>query len=145
MALYVRELTTKENAQLREWKDGNDKYLKHRSQVILLSNQKYRIPEIGVILNAHPTNLRKWIHRFNEHGPNGLISSRSGGPPSRFTEEQKQKIIELAKKRPRDLGLNFTRWTLYKLVNQAVKRGVVDSISHEYVRQILKAKGVDYR
>ncbi len=145
MALYVRELTTEEDTQLREWKDGNDKDLKHRSRVILLSSQGYRIPEISTIVKAHPTNLRKWVHRFNERGPDGLISPRSGGPPPRFTEEQKQKITELAEKRPRDLGLNFTRWTLHKLADQAVKRDIVDSISHEYVRQILKARGVDYR
>ena len=145
MALYVRELTTEEDTQLREWKDGNDKDLKHRSRVILLSSQGYRIPEISTIVKAHPTNLRKWVHRFNERGPDGLISPRSGGPPPRFTEEQKQKITELAEKRPRDLGLNFTRWTLHKLADQAIKRDIVDSISHEYVRQILKARGVDYR
>ena len=145
MALYVRELTTEEDTQLREWKDGNDKDLKHRSRVILLSSQGYRIPEISTIVKAHPTNLRKWVHRFNERGPDGLISPRSGGPPPRFTEEQKEKITELAEQRPRDLGLNFTRWTLHKLADQAVKRDIVDSISHEYVRQILKARGVDYR
>ena len=145
MALYVRELTTEEDTQLREWKDGNDKDLKHRSRVILLSSEGYRIPEISTIVKAHPTNLRKWVHRFNERGPDGLISPRSGGPPPRFTEEQKEKITELAEKRPRDLGLNFSRWTLHKLADQAVKRDIVDSISHEYVRQILKARGVDYR
>ncbi|MGB0384615.1 MAG: helix-turn-helix domain-containing protein [Ardenticatenaceae bacterium] len=145
MALYVRKLEDEEKELLTVWKDGEDADLKHRSRVILLSSDGYRIPEISTIVKAHPTNLRKWVHRFNQRGSDGLISPRSGGPPPRFTEEQKEQIADLAQQPPRELGLNFSRWTLHKLADQASKRGIVDSISHEYVRQILKAKGVDYR
>ncbi|MBA3533607.1 MAG: helix-turn-helix domain-containing protein [Ardenticatenales bacterium] len=145
MALYVRELRAHEEQQLRRWLDGEDKDLRHRARVILLSSQGYRVPEISPMVSAHPTNLRKWIHRFNQRGPKGLISPRSGGPPPRFTEDQKKRLISLAQQRPRDLGLQFSRWTLHKLAEQAVKRGIVDSISHEYVRQILKKAGMDYR
>jgi transposase len=145
MALYVRELKEEENRQLRRWIEEDDSTLRHRARVILLSSQGYRIPEIGALLGAHPTNLRKWIHRFNARGPEGLISPRSGGPPPRFTEEQKQQIIRLAKQNPRALGLNFSRWTLHKLAEEARKRKIVDSISHEYVRQILADANVAYR
>jgi hypothetical protein len=51
----------------------------------------------------------------------------------------------LAQIRPRELGLNFTRWTLHKLAQQAAKRGIVDRISHECVRQILKEADCDYK
>lgn len=96
-------------------------------------------------MQAHPTNLRKWIHRFNERGIRGLISPRSGGPPPRFTEDQKQRIVAMSQQRPRELGLTFNRWTLHRLAEQAEKRAIVDSISHEYIRQILKSAGTDYR
>lgn len=145
MALYVRDLTPAEVELLKGWKNGEEKDLKHRSTVILLSGEGYRIPEISKIVKAHPTNLRKWVHRFNQLGPDGLVSPRSGGPPPRFTEEQKDQIAELAQQNPRELGLNFSRWTLHKLANQAAERGLVDNISHEYVRQILKARELDYR
>lgn len=145
MALYVRDLKGQEEDQLRRWVNSEDKELSHRARVILLSSEGYRVPEISPMVQAHPTNLRKWIHRFNQRGPKGLISPRSGGPPPRFTEDQKEKIITLSQKRPRELGLQYSRWTLHKLAEQAAKRGIVDSISHEYVRQILKKAGVDYR
>lgn len=145
MALYVRQLKSQEEKQLRRWLTGDDKDLCHRARVILLSSEGYRVPEISPLVQAHPTNLRKWIHRFNQRGPKGLISPRSGGPPPRFSEEQKDKIIWLSQKRPRELGLQYSRWTLHKLADQAAERGIVDSISHEYVRQILKSAGVDYR
>lgn len=145
MVLYVRELTEAENALLRSWISGGDPDLKHRARVILLSADGYRIPEIGEIVNAHPANLRKWIHRFNQSGCQGLVSTRSGGAKPRFSEEQKRKIIALAETRPRELGLNFTKWTLHRLAEQAEKRKIVDRISHEYVRQILLAANCSYR
>lgn len=145
MVLYARDLTETEHEVLRSWLEGNEPDLKHRARVILLSSDGYRIPEIGEMVGAHPANLRKWIHRFNEKGQKGLISTRSGGAKPRFTEEQKRRIVALAESRPRDLGLNFTRWTLHRLAEQAEKQKIVDRISHEYVRQILLAANCTYR
>lgn len=145
MALYVRSLKPQEEEQLRSWLDSDDRELKHRAKVILLSSEGYRVPEISPMVEAHPTNLRKWIHRFNQCGTRGLITPRSGGPPPRFTEAQKEEIVALSQKRPRELRLPFSRWTLHRLAEQAVEQGIVSKISHEYVRQILKQADSDYR
>lgn len=145
MALYARKLTKAEEKQLKRWLTGNDPVLRHRAKVILLSSQGYRVPEIGPLVESHPANLRKWIHRFNERGCQGLQTVRSGGPGLRFSPRQRQEIIRLAQINPRDLGLNFSRWTLHKLARQAVKRGIVERISHECVRQILKQACCQYK
>lgn len=145
MAIYVRDLKSHEEETLRAWLEHEDPEMRHRARVILLSHAGYRVPEISTIVDAHPTNLRKWIHRFNESGPDGLISPRSGGAPPRFTEEQKQQIVELAQIPPKELDLPFRRWTLHKLADQAAEQGIVDSISHEYVRQLLMEADVDHR
>ena len=145
MALYVRKLTEAEQKQLCSWLACNDPAMQHRARVVLLSSQGYRVPEIGSLVKAHPANLRKWIHRFNERGCEGLRTVHSGGPRLRFSAQQRDEIIRLAQSRPRELGLNFTRWTLHKLAQQAAKRGIVVRISHECVRQILKSARCDYR
>jgi transposase len=145
MVLYAREFSEAEHETLKAWLEGGEPDLKHRARVILLSGEGYRIPEIGAMVGAHPANLRKWIHRFNHKGCRGLISTRSGGAKPRFTEEQKKRIVALAETRPRDLGLNFTKWTLHRLAEQAEKQRIVDRISHEYVRQILLAAQCTYR
>jgi transposase len=145
MVLYAREITAEEEKQLRDWATGEDEELKKRSELILLSQEGYRIPEIGPMLDAHPANLRKWIHRFNDDGPDGLITKRSGGPKPRFGEKQKQQIVELAETPPRELGLPFSRWTLHRLADQAAARDIVNSISHERVRQILLARDCEYK
>ncbi len=145
MALYVRELTNAEQRQLQLWLTCNDPVMKHRARVVLLSSEGYRVPEIGSLVEAHPANLRKWIHRFNERGCEGLRTVHSGGPRQRFSTQQRQEIVRLAQANPRDLGLHFSRWTLHKLAQQATKRGIVNRISHECVRQILNGAECDYR
>lgn len=138
MALYVRELSEAEKRQLELWSAGDDATMKHRAEIILLSSQGYRVPEIGSLVGSHPANLRKWIHRFNRQGCEGLRTVRASGSRLRFTVQQRLQIVQLARARPRELGLNFTRWTLHRLAQQAAHRGIVDRISHECVRQILK-------
>ncbi len=138
MVLYARKLTDAEEEQLKHWLTGNYPVLRHRARVILLSSQGYRVTEIGPLVESHPANLRKWIHRFNERGCEGLQTVRSGGPRLRFSPQQRQEILRLAQTKPRDLGLDFSHWTLHRLAQQAVKRGIVERISHECVRQILK-------
>ena len=145
MVLYVRELEEREQQRLERWAQADDGELCHRAKIILLSAQGYRVPEIGELLGAHPANLRKWIHRFNKTSCQGLRTRRSGGAKPRFSEEQKQRIVALASKKPRDLGLTYTSWTLHRLAEQAQQRQIVDAISHEYVRQILKAANITYR
>lgn len=145
MVLYVRKMLAEEERQLQEWVASDDTELSRRARLILLSSQGYRIPEIGPMLEAHPANLRKWIHRFNEDGCEGLTTKRSGGPKPRFSRKQKEQIIALAQTPPRELGLPFTRWTLHRLAEEAQKRQIVQAISHERVRQILLDANCAYK
>lgn len=145
MALYARELTETEERQLRTWLVGSDAAMQHRARVVLLSSQGYRVPEIGPLVHSSPANLRKWIHRFNGLGCEGLNTVHSGGPRLRFTREQRQGIVALAQANPRDLGFNFSRWTLHQLAAKACERQIVERISHECVRQILHDAHCDYR
>ena len=144
MVLYVRELVPGEKRELEQWLARDDSELSHRARVIMLSAEGRRVPEIARLVGAHPANLRKWLHRFNQQGCCGLLTVRAGGAKPRFTETQKRRILDLAKRPPRELGLNFSSWTLHKLAEQAEKRHIVDQISHEYVRQILKANACAY-
>jgi transposase len=145
MVLYVKELDGKEKKQLQEWMDCRDAELRHRARIVLLSADGYRVTEIAHLTDSHPANLRKWIHRFNRHSCKGLVTVRAGGAKPRLSNEQKEGIIALARSEPRDLGLNFTSWTLHKLAEQAQERNIVDRISHEYIRQILKAANCCYK
>jgi transposase len=142
MAIYVRGLREHEQKRLWEWaQHRNNTNMWKRAHVILLSAQGYTVPQISSQVGLHPINVRKWIHRFNRYGLSGLQSGKSPGRPPRFTEEQKQIIAQLAQISPSRLGLPFRRWSLQRLREYLIHSGVVDTISAETVRQILRSTG----
>lgn len=140
MAVYVRRISEEERRQLRAWLYSQDKDLRHRVLVICLSNQGYTIPEIAKITNHHPTNLRPWIRRFNKYGPEGLKTRHGGGPRTTIGLVERRAIVQLARE-----GNKGRQWTLHGLAKAAAEQGIVDSISHEWVRQVLHDAGVDWR
>src|SRR5438477_7534317 len=44
--------------------------------------------------------LRDWVHRFNEHGPDGLLNIKPPGRPCRLSAEQKEALCELVEAGP---------------------------------------------
>ncbi|MCS7220338.1 MAG: helix-turn-helix domain-containing protein [Anaerolineae bacterium] len=140
MAIHVRGLREHEQKRLWEWaQHHNNVNMWKRAHIILLSAQGYTVPQISLQVGLHPINVRKWIHRFNRYGLSGLQSGKSPGRPPRFTDEQKQTIIQLAQVSPSRLGLPFSRWSLQRLREYLIRSGVVDTISAETIRQILRS------
>jgi putative transposase len=62
---------------------------------------------------------------------------RSGAPP-RFTAEELAQIIAVACEPPADSGRPVTHWTPREVADEAVKRGIVKSISPRHVDRVLK-------
>ncbi len=52
---------------------------------------------------------------------------------------------KLAKSRPAEHGLPFSAWSLAKLADFLVAEGVVDDISHEGLRALLREEGVTFQ
>jgi transposase len=146
MALYVRELGEDERKQLDHLiqEQENDLPLQ-RLLIILLSSQGRRVMEISRAVDLHPINVRKWIHRFNADGIDGLRSGKSPGRPPLFTDEQRDRIVQVAGTDPRRQGLPFSQWSLQRLRKYLMEREIVDQISVETIRQILRSNGVRHR
>ena len=70
----IRPITDDERNILYNLIDDADKESSYRAKIILLKDEGYTVPEIRVATNHHDTNIRKWIHRFNEKGIEGIIS-----------------------------------------------------------------------
>ncbi|MEZ4678976.1 MAG: helix-turn-helix domain-containing protein [Caldilineaceae bacterium] len=107
--------------------------------IILLSAEGKSVPEISQTVNLHPINVRKWIHRYGANGVSGLRSGKSPGRPKLFTSKQRLQISQIAGTSPRQLGLNFSRWSLQRLRRYLIEQGVVDRISIETIRQIIQS------
>lgn len=145
MTLYVRPLSDRERQHLdRMIAESRPETLGTRAHIVLLSSQGYKSTEIASLVGRHPASVRKWIHRFNTEGVSSLINAPSPGRKRSYTDEQAQKMIEIALTEPRALGQPFSRWSLHRLVRYLVDTGVVDTISHDTVWRILRSKGIHF-
>ncbi len=142
MALYVRPVKADEKPRLEEMAKGSDEELARRARIVLMSAQRTGVHEIAASIGLHPINVRKWIHRFDKSGVKGLLPRRSPGRPRLFSKQQREAIVKLATTDPRALGLDFDAWSLQRLRNQLIERGVVSEVSPETIRQQLIRSGL---
>jgi len=123
-----------------------EEHIKKRVHAIILSGiHKYKVSEISKIVNLHPNHLRKWIKRYNKEGIDIILNSPRTGKKKKITEDIKNKIIEIAKIPPRKLGLLFSNWTLHKLKKYLEENKIIEKISHETIRKILKETNIEIK
>jgi len=145
MALYTRKLKQQERKNLEAHLRAPEEDLPaHRLQIIMLSAAGKRVPEISEEVHLHPINVRKWIHRFNQQGLDGLRSGKSPGRPPVFGDEQRNEIVQIANTNPRVLGLHYSRWSLQRLRRYLMEHQIVDHISVETIRQIIQSHEIVY-
>jgi hypothetical protein len=73
-----------------------DKESGYRAKIILLKDEGYTVPQIRKITNHHDHNIRKWIHRFNEKGIDGIISKKHNHKQHKFDKYIEKKIVDIA-------------------------------------------------
>ena len=145
---FLRSITDDERNILYTLIDKSDKESNYRAKIILLKDEDYTVPEIRMATNHHDTNIRKWIHRFNEKGIEGIISRKHIHKPVKITPEIEKKIVDMANKNPRDCyGLPFSTWSLRVLAGYVSNKelNLVNTISHTQIRNILLKYGIRYR
>lgn len=106
--------------------------------------------------------VRRWRRRFHEALPRiGMIEAdadtddrmlldaliealsdqpRSGRPPV-FTAEQLTSVIAIACEEPDDSDRPISHWSAREVADEAVKRGIVESISRRHVGRFLQSGG----
>ncbi|MEV8517640.1 IS630 family transposase [Dactylosporangium sp. NPDC051484] len=116
-----------------------------RAQMVLLSAQGMDPAGIAEVTFTSPDRVRDVIHNFNADGFDSLYPRYRGGRPPTFTLPQRREMKKIAKSRPVEHGLPFSTWSLAKLADLLVAEGVVDDISIEGLREILRAEGVSFQ
>ena len=144
---FLRLLTDDERNTLHDMMQWEDKESGYRAKIILLKDDGFAVPEIRRATNHHDANIRKWIHRFNEKGIQGIASKTHRHRPIKVTAEIEKQIVDMATKNPREgYGLPFSTWSLRTLAGYISKeRNLVDTISHTEIRNILLKHGIRYR
>jgi transposase len=54
--------------------------------------------------------LRDWVHRFNQHGPEGLLDGWSKGPEPRLSQAQRAELAHLVETGPDRAVHGVVRW-----------------------------------
>ena len=116
-----------------------------RAQMVLLSAQGMDVAQIAGVAFTSPDRVRGVIHNFNDDGFDSLYPKYAGGRPPTFTLPQRRGIKKYALARPVDHDLPFSTWSLSKLADFLVAEGVVDDISHEGLRVLLREEGVSFQ
>jgi len=112
---------------------------------VLWSAQAMDVPAIAKIAFTSEDRVREVIHNFNADGFDSLAPKYAGGRPAKFTLPERQAIKKIALSRPQDHNLPFSTWSLSKLTEFLVAEGVVDDISHEGLRVLLREEGVSFQ
>ena len=145
--LRVREIDDDEGARLlRIIRRGTGSVVTwRRAQMVLLSAQGMDAPAIARVAFTSEDRVRDVIRNFNADGFASLYPKYKGGRPPKFTLAQRREVKKIAKSRPAEHDLPFSAWSLSKLGEFLVAEGVVDDISHEGLRVLLREEGVSFQ
>src|SRR5947209_16385717 len=139
--VYVRPLAPEEQEWVHRLYDHTSHVgLKSRCHIILLSAQRYSVPQIAALLFSSEDTVARCIHEFNRSGLEGILPQERVGRPAKITEEFLKKLLELVASDPRDLGYPFSTWTA-ELLSVALKEQTGLEVSESSVRRTLHAEG----
>ncbi|GAB2805145.1 hypothetical protein GCM10027073_42080 [Streptomyces chlorus] len=116
-----------------------------RAQMVLLSARGMPVAKIAEVTFTSDDRVRDVIHDFNVDGFAALYPKCKGGRPRTFTLPERREIKKIAKSRPAEHGLPFSTWSLAKPADFLVAEGVVDDISQEGLRLLLREEGVSFQ
>ena len=144
--IRVREITNDEGRRLLQIvrRSSGSVVRWRRAQMVLLSAQGMDVAQIAKVAFTSPDRVREVLHNFNDDGFDSLAPKYSGGRPPKFTLPERSEIKKIALSRPVDHDLPFSTWSLTKLAEFLVAEGVVDDISHEGLRVLLREVGVSF-
>jgi transposase len=143
----VREIDDDEGRRLVRIvrRDSGSVVTWRRAQMVLLSAQGMDVAGIARVAFTSEDRVRDVIHNFNTDGFSSLYPRYKGGRPPKFTLGQRRETRKIAKSHPADHGLPFSTWSLAKLAEFLVAEGVVDDISLEGLRVLLREEGVSFQ
>ena len=143
----LRDITDKEKNRLYSLLDTNQE-IKYRIKIVLLASEGYTVPEIREMTNTYDKTIRKWIHKFNEMGIDGLFTKIDYSPMVKIDNDARKQIVKIASTNPRDLGLKFSTWSLRSLAGYLTKEDkkiVKQGISHTRIKDILNESKIEWR
>jgi len=142
--LYVPSLSKEQKSELEElYRKTTIPRVRTRAQMILLSAEKgLNSEEIADIVRESSVTVLRWLHRYIAEGIQGLMDApRAGHRRSTVTDQYRARLLEVVRRRPRSLDLEYSMWTLQRLADfMAEDTGI--RVSTETVRRVLAKEGI---
>jgi transposase len=127
-----------------------------RARIVAWSWDGLAVAAIAAGVGCHENTVRRWLHRFNAAGIDGLGDRPGAGRKRRITEAERSAIIALARSAPPGRLLRGgagelsaeredgpAQWTLDTLAQVARDAGI--QVGRSQVRRILLAEKVRWR
>lgn len=126
-----------------------------RARMIVGSWERKRTTTIAQELGCHPQTVRERITRFNAEGIDGLGDRPGAGRKPRLTEEERGRIIALARSAPPGKPVRVgdgleaaepekeAQWSLDALASAAHEKGI--QVERSQIRRILLTEGIRWR
>lgn len=136
--IQVPPLTDEQLAELEELyqKTTKPRY-RTRAQIVLLSaEQGYKAEEIAQIVRESHMTVLRWLKRYLAEGIEGLKDAPRPGRSTTVTEAYRKRLLEVVRRRPRSLGLEYSMWTLRRLADYLAEETGL-RVSFETVRREL--------
>jgi transposase len=140
---YIVKLRGEERKHLEEViaKGKAAAYRIKHAHILLKANEEvvaWADEHIAEAFNVHPNTVRNVRQRFVEQGMEAALGRKARERPPRakiLDGEKEARLIALSCSQP---PKGRSRWTLHLLADKMVELRIVDGISHETVRQVLK-------
>ena len=137
---YIVDLREEERAFLLDLiqKGEHSARKLNRARILLLADEGKSDREIAEALHTGTATVQRTRQRFVEGNLEGALNEKRRPGGRRKLDEKGRAILEtLAHSKPPD---GRKRWTMQLLADQLVELQVVESISHETVRQEVKKR-----
>ena len=85
--------------------------------------------------------MLRWLKRYLAEGIEGLKDAPRPGRSTVVTEEYRKRLLEVVRRRPRSLDLEYSMWTLQRLFDYLAEETGI-RISDETVRRELAKEGI---
>jgi transposase len=122
-----------DDLRARERGETRTRIARRLQAVRMALEDEFSREQIGRAARLHVNRVAFWIHRFNQHGFEGLEDLPRGAPPSLLTEAQKAEVLSWVRKGADPKRDGFARWTGRRLVKRIRERfGVKASVDAVY-------------
>ena len=141
--LFVPSLSEEQILELEQlYRKTEVPRVRTRAQMVLLSaEKKLTADEIADIVRESSVTVLRWLHRYIAEGIQGLLDAPRSGRSSILTNEFRKRLLEVVRRRPRSLELEFSMWTLQRLVDfMAEDTGI--RVSTETIRRALAKEDI---